>query len=352
MGPWLSPSPDWLFLPPPLTGAVVFAGAAAALLLLRLVLLHRVRRWSARTTNGVDDLLVRALDLPSAFWALALALDLTLTVTEVSDTLRHFGQRTITILLILSVTLVVSNAAAGGLAAMMARSGQRLPHGLGQGMVRALVGGLGAMVLLNSLGVEIAPLLTALGVGGLAMALALQDTLSNFFAGIHVLMERPFTIGDFIRLENGMEGTVLDISWRTTRLRTLQDHVVVLPNSKIAGSTLVNYHLPDLRTRLTIEVAVAFAADPERVREILLDEAKRVVEAEALYAPEPPPDTGITRLADSAMVWMVRFHVQDIRSQFAAVDLMYRRVLARLHREGIRIPYPTTQLIVRPPEGS
>ena len=96
-------------------------------------------------------------------------------------------------------------------------------------------------MMLNAVGVSITPIITALGVGGLAMALALQDTLSNLFAGIHILAEHTIRIGDFIRLETGQEGYVEDISWRTTRIRMLPNNMVIVPNSKLAQSVVVNY---------------------------------------------------------------------------------------------------------------
>ena len=104
------------------------------------------------------------------------------------------------------------------------------------GVILCVIPGLGGLVLLNSLGVAITPLLTALGVGGLAVALALQDTLSNLFAGVHILTSRKVQPGDFIQLDNGMQGYVQDTNWRNTIIRQLPNNILVVPNATVASS--------------------------------------------------------------------------------------------------------------------
>src|SRR5262249_59733874 len=107
--------------------------------------------------------------------------------------------------------------------------------GLGQAVVRGVVFVIGLLVLLTALGIAITPILTALGVGGLAIALALQDTLGNLFAGLHLLADRPIRVGDYVRLSvENVEGHVLDVGWRSTRIRMLQNNVVVVPNKRVA----------------------------------------------------------------------------------------------------------------------
>ncbi|MCC6347545.1 MAG: mechanosensitive ion channel, partial [Nitrospirales bacterium] len=118
--------------------------------------------------------------------------------------------------------------------------------GLAYGVLKGTTLLLGLLIILSFLGISIAPLITALGIGGLAVALALKDTLSNLFAGLHILMERSLRIGDFVRLDAGQEGYIEDITWRTTRIRTLANNMVVIPNDKLAQSVVTNYCLPDV----------------------------------------------------------------------------------------------------------
>ena len=177
-------------------------------------------------------------------WSLALALAVALGASPLAPEMRQIFTTAILALVILSMTLVGASVAGGAMTLALRRQGAdgKVP-GLGQAVVKGVVVLIGGMVGLNVMGVEIAPLLTALGVGGLAVALALQDTLTNFFAGLHILLERPYHIGNFIRLDDGQEGLVLDIGWRTTRIRTLADDVIVVPNSRMAGSKIGRAHV-------------------------------------------------------------------------------------------------------------
>ena len=127
-------------------------------------------------------------------------------------------------------------------------------------ITRVVVWTIGGLVLLDSLGVAITPMLTALGVGGLAVALALQDTLGNLFAGVHILTSRKVQPGDFIQLDNGMEGYVEDTNWRNTIVRELPNNLLVIPNATVASSIVTNYHLPDHELSVIVRAAPAMRA--------------------------------------------------------------------------------------------
>ena len=140
-----------------------------------------------------------------------------------------------------------------------------------------------------ALGIQITPILTALGVGGLAVALALQDTRSNLFAGVHLLADRPIRVGDYIKIADSVEGYVVDVGWRSTRVRTLQNMVMVVPNKKVAESVITNYDLPEPRVALLLRMGVSYDSDPDHVERVLVDEAVRAVgEVPGLLA-EPAP---------------------------------------------------------------
>src|SRR3972149_4116414 len=153
-----------------------------------------------------------------------------------------WGTSVVVALVILSVTIVVANVLARGLQ----RFGQRIQMetavtGLGAALTKGTVLVLGGLLVLSTLGVAISPLLAALGVGGIAVGLALQDTLSNLFAGVHILMEKPLRVGGYVKLESGQEGYVTDVGWRTTRIRMLPNNMIIVPHAKLAQSIVTNY---------------------------------------------------------------------------------------------------------------
>ena len=220
-------------------GAAVVVTAAA--LALRALVLRRLTR--AAGESGIGRAVAISWDgrLASLLWCVAVGLWGGLEAASLPPKLS-------TRLEILVQALVIGTAtvtAAAFLSSALARFGRRQGlaialTGLSQSVVRAFVIVVGGLVLLGHAGVAITPLVTALGIGGLAAALALQDTLSNLFGGFHLLADQPVRVGDLIRLENGMEGVVEDIGWRSTRIRSLSKYLIVVPNAKLAQSILTN----------------------------------------------------------------------------------------------------------------
>ena len=176
------------------------------------------------------------------------------------------------------MTLAAANLAGKLFNHYFQKSNMPIPTtGLVHGLLQGIFWVVGLIIILNFLGIPITPMITALGVGGSAMALALQDTLANFFAGIHIMMEKSIRVGDFIKLESGQEGVVEDITWRTTRVKMLPNNMVIIPNHKFSQSIVTNYSLPEKRMSLSIPVSVSYQSDPEKVEAVLEDVAKRAV---------------------------------------------------------------------------
>lgn len=217
----------------------VALGVALALLLARRYLLRWLERLAGRTRTGWPGLLAGSLRTPTLLWCAALALAAGLEAAPIPRRLATWGTSLAAALVILSITLVAADAGTRYLRRIAER--QRIDAaltGLGTTLSRALILLLGGLVVLSTLGIAITPLLAALGVGGIAVALALQDILSNLFAGIYILAERRLRVGDIVKLESGQEGNVTDIGWRTTRLRMHPNHIVIVPNSKLIQSVL------------------------------------------------------------------------------------------------------------------
>jgi len=213
--------------------------------------------------------------------------------------------------------------------------------GLSRTLTRVVILSLGALILLHHFSISITPLLTALGVGGLAVALALQDTLANFFPGVHILVEAPVGLGDFIRLSSGEEGVVTDIGWRTTRLRTNGNNMVVVPNQKITSGILTNFSVPDRRVVAEISVLAALDADAHQVAECAIEAA---VETEGVLADPAPTvwfDPGIT---PTHMQFKLLIHVHSQSDKGPVQSSVRVKLLDKFRTHGI--PLPSTEKIV------
>ncbi|MBI3621834.1 MAG: mechanosensitive ion channel [Nitrospirae bacterium] len=253
---------------------LVFAGVTASALLARTLALRGLLQWAQRTRSTIDDALVGAIRTPSIYWCMAIGLYLAIGTSNLAAQYIAYAFKVLHILVILSVTLVVANLSTQFMTYAIRKAEIPLPvTGLSRAVVNGIILTIGILIVLGTLGVSITPLLTALGVGGLAVALALQDTLGNLFAGMHILVEKTIRVGDFVKLESGEEGYVADIGWRTTRLRLLPNNLVVIPNSKLAQSIVTNYDLPEKRMALLIPISVSYDNDPGRVERMLVEEA-------------------------------------------------------------------------------
>jgi small-conductance mechanosensitive channel len=313
-------------------------GVTAGALALRTVAFGRLEAAVTRAPSGPGALLWRALRLPSLLWCLLIGIHWVTATLPLPPRLAGRLEVLVPTLLTLSVTLALADVVADAVARFGADRAMALGvTGLARSVARAAVLAVGGLVLLSGLGVAITPLLTALGVGGLAAARALQDTLANLFAGIRLLADRPVRIGDFVRLENGMDGVVTDIGSRSTRLRTPANALVVIPNTKLAQSIVINYALPDPRKWLTLSVVASGAADPDDVEHALVDEAiKASADVPGLLA-EPTP---VARLASSpghpTLELTLTCPVASLATEAAARHELRKRPVRRLRREGLQ----------------
>jgi small-conductance mechanosensitive channel len=318
---------------------VAFVAVSLVALLFRAALTSGLRRWLGPANV---ELFLNAIRLPSILWCLVLGLFVAIEMVEMP---RRLGVQLRTVLeaaIIVSVTFTV----AGVLGSLAAAAGERRALGLGMtGLVRTAVRGaiwlMGALVLLDALGVQITPLLTALGVGGLAVALALQDTLSNLFAGVHLLADRPIRVGDYVKIADTIEGYVVDVGWRSTRVRMLQNNVVIVPNKRVAESIIINYDMPERRMGLLIRVSVGYASDPDRIEQILVDEARRAAGDLAGLLAEPPPSARlIPGFGEYSLDFTLACQVASFIDQYEIQHELRKRILRRFRAEGIEMPYP------------
>jgi small-conductance mechanosensitive channel len=176
-----------------------------------------------------------------------------------------------------------------------------------------------------------------------AVALALQETLSNFFAGLYLLADRPVASGDYIKLDSGQEGYVLRIGWRSATLRTLSNNLVVIPNSTLAKAVVTNYSRPEKRMSYALPVSVAYGTDPQRVERILVEIAQQAARdgVEGLLGEPAPSVSLIPGFGDSSLDFSLSVQIRQFTDQYLVQSELRKRILARFDREGIEMPFPT-----------
>ena len=315
---------------------------AFALFLFRSLAFKVLRRYGrhSKTKIKIDDLIIRSLSSPSFFWCIAIGLHVGVAVSDIPDKYTFFISRAIDIIVILSITLAAANVSVNILKSyIQAANIPTPPTGLIYGILKGLIFLMGILVTLRMLGISILPLVTTLGIGGLAVALALQDTLANLFSGIQILMEKSIRVGDYIKVETGEQGYVEDVTWRSTKLRMAPDNVIVIPNSKLAKSTVTNYSQPDKKMSVSIIVRVGYASDPDRIEGILIEEAKKAVGEVPGLLGEPEP---VVRFApgfgDYGLEFTLICQVESFSEQLLVQHELRKRIFRRFKQEGIAVP--------------
>ena len=198
------------------------------------------------------------------------------------------------------------------------------------------------LFILNIWGFEVGPFLAGLGIAGLAVALALQPTLANIFSGISIVLDGTFKVGDYIEV-NGLSGEVYQISLRTSRIRSFDNEMIIVPNGVMAGSTVKNYYQPDSSIRVNIEFGVEYGVDPEYIKKIVIEEVEQI----KIIDKEKEVQAIFLEMADSSLNFKIRFWVDDIAKKWPTHQEAITRIYRRLYKEGIGIPYPQSTVWLR-----
>jgi small-conductance mechanosensitive channel len=335
--------------------AAVFLVTLGAGLLVGRLLLKVVRAWTKRTQSRPALILEESLRTPLWIWVLILAVHLAVQASAIPPNYADNIATGLSDLFIASLTWMAMRVARE----TVRHYGGQIPGAmpvttLTQNLAQIAVLILGITVLLGPYIHRLTPILTALGVGGLAVALALQDTLSNLFSGFYVAVARQVRLGDYIKLNSGEEGYVVDISWRSTSIRALQNNMIIVPNAKLAQAVITNYHLPEARMSASIRVGVDYSSDADHVERVLLEIATSGANDIPGLLADPAPfvmfDPGF---GDSSLDFTLIYQVAEFVNQYKVRHELRKRILRRFREEGINIPFPTRTLHVdRSAEGA
>ena len=202
---------------------------------------------------------------------------------------------------------------------------------------------LGVLVILQQWEVQIGPILGALGIGGLAIGLALNSSLANIFGGIQLLLDGSLNTGDKVMLESGEVGEVLDVGLRCTKLRTYDNEVIFLPNSQLANSRIKNFTRPDVSIKVSVNFGVAYGSDVARVKQVVLDAIRELDD----ILQEPAPQVLFLHMGDFSLDLCVQVWVDHYGKQFARKLEITELIYITLNESGIEIPFPTRTLYMK-----
>lgn len=332
-------SGNFLLILLPLT---IFIISVVVLFIIRRILISLFVKFTSKTETKLDDIVLLSIKKPSILWIFALSLYISISLSKIPASYSLTLTKIIAISIIISVTLALANLIGNVFSQYLRETSVSIPNtGLFQVIIKSTVYVMGFLVALNYMGISITPIITALGVGGLAVALAIKDTLSNLFSGIHIMVEKAIKVGDYIKLDNGVDGFVDDITWRTTRIKTIQNNFIIIPNEKIVQSVITNYDMQDKKLAVPVTVGVSYNSDIDKVEYVLMEVANDVMNRLEEIAKDPKPIVRFNPgFSDSSIDFTIIVYANEFKSQFFIQSEIRKEIFKRFKKEGIEIPFP------------
>ncbi len=319
-------------------------------LLVRKFLFKYVLKMVAKI-NDLWKFLIEPVKSYVSFWFLMAGIRISIPFTELSENTSGLITSAVIVLFIVTATFAVINIIAN----ITQYYSNKTQTGLQSttifvNLTKIAVFVIGLLLIFQSLGIKITPLITALGVGGLAVALALQDTLSNLFAGLQIIFAGQVRLGDFVSLESGEKGEVVDITWRNSTIKTRAENMIVVPNSTLAQVIVTNYNLSGRYCLLRIPVGVSYNSDLEKVENITLKVAREVVKDFEGGDTNFDPRVRYNTFNDSSIDFNVVVRVKDYFDRFTLKHEFIKKLHRRYDKENINIPFPIRTIDYTPPE--
>ena len=332
---------DLLLIPALIVLAALTAGIIADRLIRRYIGHHL-----AVEESTWKYVLVRSMQGVPIFFSFIIGLYWAIDAVEISPTLTKLLSYLLFTSNVVSITRVLARTVDGVVTMYFERSDKNLPKTtLLNNILIGVIYAMGLLVILQYYGISIAPILTAAGVGGMAVALALQEMLANIFSGLHLILSKQLRIGDYIRLSSGEEGRVTDITWRFTTIISLgASSTIVIPNKTIAGANITNFSLPTQNINVSVPVGVAYDSDLAAVERVTIETAKEVL-ARVDDNPNANPLVLYTDFGDSSINFNVILPSRIFDHQGKIKHEFIKALTERYRTEGIDIPYPIQTII-------
>ena len=308
---------------------------------------QRLKKMTQKTDWRGDDVFFEAIESHIVLWFFLISLNIaSSSISFLSDEYLGYLSKIIVAVIILSVTIAASKIGVGVLDYWAERQGTNLPSTtIFVNLARIIIISVGILIILQSIGISITPLLTAMGVGGLAISLALKDTLSDFFAGLHILLSQKVKPGDFVELDSGYMGYVQNITWRHTTLMERTNNEVTVPNAKISAAIVKNYDKGDPSFSIRVSIGVSYKSDLEHVVNVTEEVAAAVVADIDGAKKDNPAVVRFFQFGESSVDLKVYFRGEKYGDQHLIIDEFIRRIHKRFQAEKIEIPFPIRTLI-------
>jgi len=316
--------------------------------IVRVTIVRRLSRLAEKSKSRLDDVFLDALRSVVILWFVLLGVFISVNILPLTARDVAFLRRVFQSLAIFSVFWFLMQLLGNSFYHYSERVKGKLPAAsIIRNAIKIFVLTIGLLIILQTLGISITPVITTLGVGGLAVALALQDTLANIFAGFYIVVSRRVKTSDYIKLDSGEEGYVVDINWRDTVLRQLPGNHIIIPNSKLSSAVVTNYYRPKKAMNVLVEVGVDYTSDLELVERVTVDVARQILTEVDGGDENWEPFVRYHTFDDSSINFTVYLRCKEFFEKFLLQHEFIKRLKKRYDQEGISIPFPIRTVIMK-----
>jgi len=327
----------------------------AVLILLAFIILARIVVWvikkfvfrlAAKTKTDLDDKILEIIT-PQVYSLLILAgTYLGLRALTVLDPYTVMINNFFFVLTVLMITFAVSRVVKVMILHVLhvRKKFEKAPQLISR-IINIIIYALAILIILDHFNISITPIMATLGVGAVAVGLALQGTLSNLFAGMRVISDRQINIGNYIEMDGGISGYVEDISWSTTTVHTLANTIIVIPNSKIADSIVTNYSMPQDETSVVVKCGVSYKSNLKKVERVTLDVAEKIQKTVKGAVRSFKPSLGYNAFGDSNIQFSVVLRAEKIVDKYLITHEFIKALKERFDKEKINIAFQTIKIV-------
>ena len=319
-------------------------------LLFKLIIHSRIQKAVLRSEWEGDDIFISSIESQITFWFFLLGSSIALKDSPIPEDYAIYVSNLLYIFLIASITHASAKLVVGVLKLWSNKQGGGFPSTtIFTNIVCITVYVIGLLIILDNLNISIAPMLTALGVGGLAVSLALKDTLSDVFAGLHILLSKKVEPGDFVSLDSGEMGYIQNISWRNTKMMERSNNLIHIPNTKLSTAIIKNYDSGDPSFSVKIPLGVSYDSDLDHVGRVVTEVANEVYNSLEEVNKDSPPSFKFRAFGESSIDLAIYFRGNKYGDQNPIIHEFIKRVHKRFSEESIDIPFPVRNIINKAP---
>ncbi len=315
------------------------------LIVIKRIILAQIRHLINKTPYKADSLLICSIETPASIAIIGLGVLLYSVIeqeyTHSQGWISLHATQISQLFLIISLVIFANQFITGLLCNYAERSNTlRNSRSIIQGISSGVIFGVGALVLLGTVGISITPLIASLGITSLAVALALRPTLENFFSGVQLVADKPIRVGDYIEIDSGEQGFVEKIGWRSTWIKMLPNNTVIMPNSVLAQSKIINYYYPEKELSVPVELGVHYSSDLDQVEKVTLEVARKVLKEHEWGVSNYDTFVVFTGFGDSSINFTVMLRAKEYFNRFWVKSAFIKALHKRFAEEGINIPFP------------